>query len=275
MSHGSSTFTGKDCCIYCKATNVRLTKEHIVPYFIGGQHVIERASCDACADITKKFEQDVARELWGDARNAAQAPSRRKKHRPKNLSVGHPKVISVLYSDYPATFVFYKMPLPGIMLGAKADMDISGVWKLIALSDDKKLKSFKSKHKTNVTAKFRHVPESFGRMIAKIGYGHILTQLDIADFEPIILPFILGEKKNISYVVGCKGVDEPPIENIGYKLSTVVSVMPECSYVIAEVRLLSNYHSPTYLAVVGRITSMENTKCVINKLGEGELRIHQ
>ena len=25
-------------------------------------------SCDARADITKRFEQDVAREMWGDAR---------------------------------------------------------------------------------------------------------------------------------------------------------------------------------------------------------------
>lgn len=250
-----------------------LTREHIVPYSLGGHHVIDGASCAKCADITKRFEQDVARELWGDARVAAAAPSRRKKERPTHIEVGHPKRIKVPFSEYQASFVFYKMPLPGILQGLEPTVDLSSTWKLIAISDDEKLKLFAGKHGTAATIELRHVPLSFGRMIAKIGYGHILTQLDIGDFEPLILPHILGDETNISYLVGCRADEKEPFEGLGYKLSTVITGLAEMAYVIAEVRLLANCHTPIYSVVVGRTKSVGNTRMVIDKLGAGQLTI--
>jgi 5-methylcytosine-specific restriction endonuclease McrA len=68
MSHGPTKYPPKSHCIYCGKNGVPLTDEHIVPFSLGGQHILQNASCLECADITKKFEQDVARELWGDAR---------------------------------------------------------------------------------------------------------------------------------------------------------------------------------------------------------------
>lgn len=47
---------------------MRLTDEHVVPLSLGGQHILEDASCLDCADVTKRFEQDVAREMLGAAR---------------------------------------------------------------------------------------------------------------------------------------------------------------------------------------------------------------
>ncbi|RUL68413.1 HNH endonuclease [Dyella choica] len=81
MTNGPTRIPSKGLCIYCGRSGLRLTDEHILPYFIGGQHVIEEASCDDCAKITTKFELDVGRELWGDARIAFNAPSRRKKEK--------------------------------------------------------------------------------------------------------------------------------------------------------------------------------------------------
>lgn len=271
MTHGPTTFPSKGCCIYCSAKNVPLSKEHIVPLSIGGFHVIEGASCKECADITGRFEQDVTRELWGDARIAANSPSRRRKLRPTQIKAGYPRQVNVPYSEYPPSFVFYKMSQPGILQSFSPETDISEKWELIMISDEKKLKSFSRQHKTNMTAKFRHVPVSFGRMIAKIGYGHILTQLDIGDFKPLIVPYILGEKTNISYLVGCKDVSDEPIDGIGYKLSTVIEGNVEEAIVVAHVRLLANCHTPTYSVVVGKTSSIENTKKVIEKLGPGEL----
>ena len=120
---------------------------------------------------------------------------------------------------------------------------------------------------------FRHVPISFGRLIVKIGYGHILTQLDIGDFEPLVLPHILGTDSNVSYVVGCKDKMEAPLEGLGYQLTTLILGVAENAFVIAEVRLLANCHTPTYSVVVGRTRSIENTQRVIEKLGPGSLNL--
>jgi hypothetical protein len=76
MSHGHTKISSKGVCIYCGRNDTRRTDEHVVPFSLGGQHVLLDASC-ACADITKRFEQDVAREMWGDARNSFNAPTRR------------------------------------------------------------------------------------------------------------------------------------------------------------------------------------------------------
>jgi len=67
-----------------------LSDEHIVPFSLGGKHVIREASCSDCANITKKFEQRVARDLWGDARNSYDAPSRRKKERKSHIHLRDP-----------------------------------------------------------------------------------------------------------------------------------------------------------------------------------------
>src|SRR5271157_403593 len=80
MSHGPTRVKSFGACIYCGATGVRLTDEHIVPLSLGGAHILEAASCDNCAKITTRFENDVARGLWGDARIAYNAPTRHKKN---------------------------------------------------------------------------------------------------------------------------------------------------------------------------------------------------
>lgn len=44
-----------------------------------------------CANITKKFEQQVARDLWGQARASYNAPTRRKKEQAKSFVLKDPK----------------------------------------------------------------------------------------------------------------------------------------------------------------------------------------
>lgn len=129
MSHGPTRIPTKGRCIYCGKTGVRLTDEHFLPLSLGGQHVIEKASCLACADITKKFEQHVARDMWGDARNSYGAPSRRKHKRPTHITLRDPdhssREVQVAYNDYPAMLIFYKMSRAGLLEGLPEFADIS------------------------------------------------------------------------------------------------------------------------------------------------------
>ena len=110
------------------------------------------------------------------------------------------------------------------------------------------------------------MPQSFGRLIAKIAYGQLLTSLDPADFRAICLPYILGEDDNISFIVGGRFSITPPEKALGYVLTTAGFGSAEQLMLVSEVRLIANASTPTYHAVVGDVTGRERVAAVIYKL---------
>lgn len=257
MSHGPTKIPSKGVCIYCGRDGVKLTDEHIVPFSLGGQHVICKASCLECADITKKFEQDVARGLWGDAKSSYNAATRRKKARKSHIVLpdleNKKNKMTIAAFDYPAPMVFYKMRQAGILQGVPENKDSSADWVLVSIVDENRIKRFEEKHPGKLTAQFRHVPGSFARLIAKIGYGQMLCSLNPGDFNPICLPYILGKKENLSFVVGGRFSIEEPKPGIGYTLSCHRFGTSDRLVIVSEVRLFADSHTPTYHVVVGDV----------------------
>src|SRR5262245_63413163 len=90
MPHGHTRIASRGACIYCGTRGVVLTDEHVIPLSLGGQHILEGASCRSCADITTRFERDVARDMWGDARSSYNVQSRRKKERKTHIFLADP-----------------------------------------------------------------------------------------------------------------------------------------------------------------------------------------
>lgn len=270
MSHGHTKIPSKGVCIYCNRKNIKLTDEHIVPLSLGGQHIIREASCHQCADITKKFEQDVARGLWGDARASYNAPSRRKKERKRNVLLRDPagknSDLEIAVQDYPAPMVFYHMHRAGILDGKSEDFDSSGQWKLIAIVDEDRLRNFERKYPGRLTSQFKHVSGSFARLLAKIGYGQVLTSLDPGDFRPLCLPYVLNQKTNLSHVIGGRRSIEEPQPGIGYSLTSHRFGTADRLVIVAEIRLFANAHTPTYHVVVGDVVGRERVAIVKNKL---------
>lgn len=269
MTRGPHYFESKVACIYCGATQTILTDEHIVPYSLGGKHVLRKASCLRCADMTKKFEQKVARDLWGDARTAFNGPTRRKRQRNNEITYVDPsdrtRVLTVPATEYPAGFVFYKMGKAGILRGLPETLDFSGAWQPVVVDDDRRRREFAEKYGGHPTLKFRHVPDSFGRLLAKIGYCQLLTSLSPADFNPICLPFITGERSNLSYIVGSsEGAPEP---DNGYSLVTGAFGSAARMMLVVQVRLYANTHAPTYHVVVGDVAGPERVENVLQKIG--------
>src|SRR3546814_3930149 len=76
-------------CIYCGSTKEPLGKEHIIPYGLGGNLVLPKASCKGCEAITGGFEQVCLRTMFGPARLRLNMPTRRRKERPKKRSEEH------------------------------------------------------------------------------------------------------------------------------------------------------------------------------------------
>ena len=171
-------------------------------------------------------------------------------------------------AEYPAGFVFYKMCQAGLLQGLPTNVDVSGSWQLVVIDDDGRRKRFLTKYpRTALTLKFRHVPQAFGRLLAKIGYGHVLTQLDPGDFRPICLPYILGRDANISYIVGGTTEEQTPEPGIGYSLRTAGFGGPDRITLMALIRLLANTHAPAYHVVVGDITGRDRVRRTMQKLG--------
>lgn len=272
MPHGPTYFPSKGACIYCNAKDAKLTDEHILPYSLGGFHVIREASCLDCADVTKKFEQKIARDLWGDARTSYDAPSRRKKDRQKFIHMSDAASPSrntkVPVGEYPAGFVFYRMGLPGLLQGLAADDDVSNSWKFTVLNDDHRRNEFlKNNPDKKLTLKFRNVPYEFGRLLCKVGYGQLLTVFDLGDFSPICLPYIMGEKTNVSYIIGETTEKTAPIPGIGYSLDAFGLIHDSKLLLIAKVRLYANAHSPEYQVIVGEVIGDHNIRQILGKMG--------
>jgi hypothetical protein len=72
-------------CIYCGASGGKLTREHIIPFGLGGSWVLPDASCKVCAAITAKVEQFCLRPMLGRFRIQMKLPTRRPGERPDAL----------------------------------------------------------------------------------------------------------------------------------------------------------------------------------------------
>lgn len=195
----------------------------------------------------------------------------KKKEKPTHISLSDPtgegQTITVPYKEYPGGFVFYYMPQAGSLYDFPADVDLSHMWQLKVITDDERLKDFEQKYPKRTTMKFRHVPESFGCFIAKIGYCQALTLLSPEDFEPVCLPYIMGKEKNVSYIVGQNPAVDLPVSDLGYVLNSIYQGTKFKGNIISEVRLLANNHTPTYHVVVGSVETEERVSNVLKKMG--------
>lgn len=257
MAHGPQNFElSSSCCIYCRRNNVKLTDEHIVPLGLGGVHVLKKASCLDCNKITGRFEQQVLRGLWGDARISYAAPTRRKRERLRSKIENNHPILSSMDIDageFPAPMVFYKMGKAGFLRGINKALDQSPLWTMVAIHDNARFDAWMEKYGEAPVGKFRHVPTDFARMIVKIGYCQVLTSFGVDDFSPICLDYILGNDQNISYVVGENLHLDSPKLDIGYNLETMGVGTLSRLILLANVRLMANNHTPTYHVVVGEI----------------------
>lgn len=247
-----------------------LTDEHVVPLSLGGTHVLKKASCRPCAAMTSRFERGVARELWGDARTAFAAPTRRKKKRndyvdmPDGTMTGSLQRIPA--AEFPAGFLFYKMSQSGFLSGMPEHFDLSKSWEMVIVDDDERRDQFFRKYGKHATLRFRNVPTDFGRLIAKIGYCNVLTEFDNSNFNPICLPYIRGHKSNVSFVVGSSMNSPPPPEkNNGYSVQTLLIGTENYILILAIVRLYANLHSPEYHVVVGEVNNRSDIDRVFRK----------
>jgi hypothetical protein len=62
-AHSSRVCPGIGRCIYCDASGVALSDEHVIPFALNGNLVIEDASCEDCRKLTSANEGIIARRM--------------------------------------------------------------------------------------------------------------------------------------------------------------------------------------------------------------------
>ncbi|ELA00621.1 hypothetical protein D769_04304 [Cupriavidus sp. HMR-1] len=175
------------------------------------------------------------------------------------------RTLRIPANEYPAVLVFYKMNIPGILLGLPDDIDTSNTWTFLAIDDEARRTTHLAKYPDNLAVKFQHVPQDFGRLLLKIGFCQALTTVDPGDFEPICLPYILGQKQNVSYLVGNAAGQHVP-QPFGYNLGTEFLGNLNELLVVANVRLYANTFAPGYQVVVGRVKGAELAAKILSKV---------
>ncbi len=111
------------------------------------------------------------------------------------------------------------------------------------------------------------MPREFGQLLCKIAHGQLLTSLALNDFDPIAVPYILGQKTNVSYLVGGVPGDTKPNPNVGYSLTSGgIIISPHRMLLTVNIRLYTNTFAPEYLVVGGEATHQEQIQNVLKKL---------
>jgi hypothetical protein len=200
------TFPAVGRCIYCPSTE-HLTDEHIVPFGLGGRLILPKASCRACSEITKKFEQRCLRGILGPLRLRMNFPTRHPKDRPTHLDVvrsnwdGTSTPLAIPLEDHPQHLFLIKLVPPGIMRGAQPDTHVEYMpWLATNPSD---FERFTEKYGGfGIRGPKKFWIHQFVQMLAKIAHSYAVADKGLDAFEPFLLPLIIGQDLTWPYLVG-------------------------------------------------------------------------
>ncbi len=251
-------------CMYCGTSKGKLTKEHIVPYSLGGDLTAEKASCDQCQKIINRYETDCTKIKLGPARALLGYRSRKKTTaaavlkmplgRQTDTNMLHSGELTVPKAEYPLVVALPTLGLPGLLSG-KSNEWRGQCWRY---TDQKIPKEF-VKIERDDTGPTRILgqmnPLSWFRMLAKIAHGVVCVSHERDSFEPLLTDLILAKSEVYGPFIGMI----PEITQYGpypsYGVETFYAPSLECTYVGVRVQLLGELTSPQYAVIVGKMAS--------------------
>jgi hypothetical protein len=258
-------------CIYCGALakDVELTDEHIMPFSLGGNAVILDGSCKACASETTKLENEIAHKVLWDFRVHVNAPTRRKKSRPKELPFtysiagGERQTRMVPIADHP---FFVPMPVwgrPGLLAGKQPSIEFEHHKAHVFYSVPPNIKETLGLD-GDVLAEipfpeFRINDALYARGLAKIAYCHAVVRFGLHRFRSLVMPdLILGRYACTPYFIGCK-LDNPPPpteRSVLHEITVGPEVINGVKLLVSNIRLFANsgiedHGPPVYEVVIG------------------------
>jgi hypothetical protein len=210
-------------CIYCGSTH-GLTREHVLPYGLGGDLVLKAASCASCAAETSKLELRLLRGHWWPHRQFLGLPSRRSNEQIPDLVVtivrpDGSELQALLPMAQQSVALVFDFDPPSILNGVLRDDEPSAprlarknlapfpsVVKIAGV--DYKLKS---DEKLNIPVAF-HAAD-LCRFLAKVAHGYLISRRGIDSCSEFFLPpLVLGQTAGaLSYVGGSRCAPTGPV----------------------------------------------------------------
>lgn len=250
-------------CIYCGDIKPPLSKEHIVPLGLGGNLVIHRASCKACAKETGWIEQICLRTMFGLYR----ARTGIKTRNPKKRRSTHPlkfidqnmnhTVIPLPLHEHPAILVIPRFDAPNILSGKPPpDPDAPFILRMSVLASGEEL-AWTESQAARAKAAGIHIGSidvaAFARMLAKIAHAYVYTESNGFEggFRPLLKDTILGKFRSFHHFVGeFTDADSQPETAVLHRMSWHTLRRHSKEYYVADIRLFANNSTPTYRIVV-------------------------
>ena len=265
-------------CIYCGSDGGAdgLRDEHIIPFSLGGNSVIEHASCRPCEKITSLLDRHLARSVYGQFRIHAGVQTRNPRERPSELLTnftvgGEARTVNLPIADHP-----YALGLPvwgdaGILRGARIDAPFPETLYHVYTwepPDLRKALGVAESEDFKVWQSGRANPEMFARGIAKIAYCHAVAKFGLDGFRSLVMPdLILGKFTAVSHFVGVPLRDPPPpfdgrvlhavnFSELTGKVNPVTGERRMTKLHLVSVRLFANsaheqHGMPIYQVIVG------------------------
>lgn len=252
--------TAANECIYCGETEGPLTREHIIPYSLGGVATLRSATCLKHAALTSELERQVARVAYGVYRAQHGSPTRRP-HKLGSVLARRVKLegerfdgekveVEVAVGDVPPMPVWPVLPPPDILSGVDPDSEKGGsiAWLPMGgeLRELRKRLGLKTLYSPVATLPLT----SFQRVLAKIGHAYGYARLGPKAFDAYLPSVILRDDVSPWRFVG--GFE--PAKSQGAKdLDLRLDRHGDDTLVVAEISLHIFPHMPRYQAVVGRM----------------------
>lgn len=253
-------------CIYCSDAASKLTKEHVVPFGLGGDAIVlKKACCEKCRVITSKCERNPIHDSWAEVRAALDFPSRKRKLDeevfPLNVTLedGSEATLELKGKETLGLLQFLEYDSPAFFVAHdyKSGISVTGA-RLIGFGVD--VEGFMKKHKIKG---FRFTTTSkgndFEKMIAKMAYCLTVAcmGLDCLD-ERYVLPAIMDEKDDVGYWMGCN-IDGRIVPLIGkepggfaIRFHVVISNSGKKN-IIVGLKFFPASEAPEYIVVVGSL----------------------
>lgn len=246
-------------CIYCGAGK-NLSDEHIVPFGLGGNLVLPKSSCGACAKITSRFERTVLRGPFRPIRVFRGIQSRRK-HRdaPTSLPLrirrdgGNWETIFLPHNEYPILLNFFVLDVPGY----DNPKYVEGVRLLGHLTYSFGPRPEEAMYRLGVKQiklpSQQYNPGDFARMTAKVAYSMAvaLGQIDPARGRPQVVRSILGEVDDIGRWVGMISQQRHWYSNVLHYVAITRDV--DRGVLRGRVQYLTDVGSPSYEVILGNL----------------------
>lgn len=240
-------------CIYCGTTEKPLGREHIIPLALNGDRILPEASCNDCADATKRIEGYVARNMFGAFRAAHNMRTRRPKDRPTSYPItgeaeGNSFSVDVPVADYPLVIMLPQLPPARFLRGLPDAETIEGNWWVWHQKDKLDAVAIKAGFEEATVSPGECSPTKWSQMLAKIGHSAAIAHFGLGPFQPMAIDLALGRVDSINYLVGCW--EEPPpdtteLHTVGFRFHNTNGT------IVADIRLFANLGAPSYHVVVG------------------------